>query len=70
MAIVRVPTGILFHAFLRDGEKCLVLTKTNENNETEWQKKFSVKHLLNENYEVTEQTLEEEKRMFTEPIRV
>lgn len=70
MAIVHVPTGILSHTFLRDGEKCLALTKTNENNEIEWQKKFSVKHLLNDDYKVTERTLEEEKRMFTEPIRV
>lgn len=53
----------------KTGEKILVLTKISENG-TEWQKKFSVKNLLNENGEVTEQTLEEERKMFREPTRL
>ena len=52
----------------QSGEKILVLTKIGENG-TEWQKKFSIKNLLNENFEVTEQTLEEEQKIFREPTR-
>lgn len=62
--------GIRYNTFKdQNGEKILVLTKIGENG-TDWQKKFSVKNLLNENYEVTEQTLEEEQKMFREPTKL
>lgn len=50
-----------------NGEKILVLTKVGEYG-TECQKRFSIKNLLNEDYEVTEQTLEEENKLFRKPI--
>lgn len=51
-----------------NNQKILVLTKIGKYG-TEYQRKFSVKNLLNENCEVTEQTLEEESRLFRNPIK-
>ena len=61
--------GIHWNAFLNeDGEKILVLTKIEQNG-TDWQEKFSIKNLLNDDYTVTQQTLEREKEIFREPIK-
>jgi hypothetical protein len=61
---MRVPTGIMETEFEREGKKYLLLVKIGENGEV-WRKHFLIKNLLNENWEVTEQTLEQEKEMFT-----
>lgn len=52
-----------------DGEKYLVLSQIGEHG-TEWQERYSVKHMLDDNYNVTEQTLEAEKKKFKRPIKV
>lgn len=62
--IIRVPIGIMEIEFERDGKKYLELIKIGEKGEC-WRKRFLVKNLLNENWEVTEQTLEQEKEIFT-----
>ena len=62
--IVRVPTGIIEIEFERNEKKYLELIKIDEKGEC-WRKRFLVKNLLNENWEVTEQTLDQEKEIFT-----
>lgn len=67
--IIRVPTGISVVTYKKDRKNILSVVKVGENGK-EWQKNYLVEHLLNENLEVTEQTLDEEKHRFVEPIRV
>lgn len=62
--IIRVPNGIIEFEFERNGKKYLELIKIDEKGER-WRKRFLVKNLLNEDWEVTEQTIEQEKEMFT-----
>ena len=68
-SVVRVPTGILKITYRKDGKNILSVAKVWENGK-EWQENYLIEHLLDENLEVTEQTLEEEKHRFVEPIRV
>lgn len=67
--VLRVPTGIVPTSFLKDGEKILVLSKIGATG-VEWQRRYSIKNLLNEDLAVTEQTLKMEKEMFREPVRI
>lgn len=61
--------GIKVFPYLDDnGEKILVLVKIGKQG-TEWEKKFSIKNLLDKHGNVTEQTLEEEKEFFRKPTR-
>lgn len=68
----RVPRkyrGLHMSTYLdNNNQKILVLTKIGRYG-TEYQRKFSIKNLLNENNEVTEQTLEEEKNLFRTPLK-
>lgn len=64
-----VQTGIIAVRLMRDGKKYLVLAKTGKDGKI-WQQNFLVEHLLDENMEVTEQTLAEEKEWFREPVRL
>lgn len=62
--VVRVPTGIIETEFERNGKKYLLLIKVGENGEV-WRKHFLIQNLLNEKWEVTEQTIAQEKDIFT-----
>lgn len=60
---VNVPTGILFITYEKNGKNILVLSK-NDGEKILWEKRFLVEHLLDEKLEITEQTLEQEKKLF------
>lgn len=62
--IIRIPTGIMEIEFEKNGKKYLELIRIGESGEI-WRKRFLIKNLLNENWEVTEQTIEQEKEIFT-----
>lgn len=57
-----VQTGIIAVKYSQNGKKYLSLIKTEEGKKI-WQQNFLVEHLLNENKEVTEQTLEQESML-------
>ena len=69
----KVPTKyrktLVIHYLDDNGEKILHIAKIGKYG-TEWKRKFSIKHLLDEQGNVTEQTLEEEKRLFQKPTRL
>lgn len=69
----KVPTKyrktLAVHYLDDNGEKILCVAKIGKYG-TEWKRKFSIKHLLDEQGNVTEQTLEEEKRLFRKPTRL
>ena len=58
-----VPAGILFVTYEKDGNKYLTLIK-NDGEKKLWERNFLVEHLVDENLKITNQTLEQEKRMF------
>lgn len=60
---IEVPTGILFVTYEKSGKKILTLLKNN-GEKILWEKRFLVEHLLDENLEVTEQMLKQEKELF------
>lgn len=61
--MVKVPTGIMSVSYNKDGKNYLVLAKTDGEKRL-WEKRYLVERLVNENLEVTEQTLEQEKKEF------
>lgn len=69
----KVPTKyrktIVVYQLDDNNEKILHIVKIGKYG-TEWERKFSIKHLLDEQGNVTEQTLEEEKRLFGKPTRL
>lgn len=69
----KVPTKyrktIVAYRLDDNNEKILLIAKIGKYG-TEWKQKFSIKHLLDEQGNVTEQTLEEEKRLFGKPTRL
>ena len=64
--VVRVSTGISVITYRKDGKNILSVVKIGENGK-EWKKNYLVEHMLDDNLEITERTLEEEKSRFKEP---
>lgn len=52
--------------YKKDGKNILVLISVEKNWDKSDKKIFSVEHLLNEDLEITEQTLNQEKEMFVD----
>ena len=52
--------------YKKDGKNILVLISVEKNWDKSDKKIFSVDHLLNEDLEITEQTLNQEKEMFVD----
>ena len=60
---VKVPTGILWVTHEKNGKKYLTIVKT-DGETVLWERRFLIEHLVDENLEVTDQTLEQETKMF------
>ena len=60
---VKVPTGVLWVTFEKNGKKYLTMLKT-DGETVLWERRFLIEHLVDENLEVTDQTLEQETKMF------
>ena len=60
-----VQSTLIVHYEL-DGRKILQIARTSNDGVVE-QKNYQIEHLLDENLQVTEQTLEMEHRMFRKP---
>ena len=60
---VKVPTGILWVTHEKNGKKYLTMIKTNGETVL-WERRFLIEHLVDENFEVTDQTLAQENEMF------
>ena len=58
--------SILIVHYELDGRKILQIARTSSDGVVE-QKNYQIEHLLDENLQVTEQTLEMEHRMFRKP---
>lgn len=59
----KIPTGILWVTHQKNGKKYLTIVKT-DGETVLWERRFLVEHLVDENLEVTDQTLEQETKMF------
>lgn len=55
--------------FISDGKKYLHLSQVCADGTKVIKRTFLIEHLVDENYEVTDQTLEEEKRVFVHPTQ-
>ena len=55
--------------FVKDGKKYLHISQVCADGTKVVKRTFLIEHLVDENYEVTDQTLEEEERIFTDPIQ-
>lgn len=65
--IFKIPQ-IHYVTYQKDGQKILAICGLNAKGE-KTEQKFLVKHLLKENLEVTEQTLQKENKMFADVSR-
>lgn len=61
--VIRAPIGIVSIRFEKDGNKYLELVKINDKG-VESRERYIVQCLLDENWKSTEQTLEQEKKLF------
>ena len=54
--------------FVKDGKKYLHISQVCADGKKVVKRTFLIEHLVDENYEVTDQTLKEEERVFINPI--
>jgi hypothetical protein len=60
--------SLLVIPFSKDGKKYLHISQVCADGRKVVKRTFLIEHLVNENYEITDQTLKEEERVFTNPI--